>query len=670
MVQFSKDFINNKFRIEFDVNSKGVKPFDEDIIIDFKPSLPNSITISCPLIPTKFYTEREKERILNSNAVPDKIDVDLGQDLIPKQFEYYKDSRINYISDKPRYEYRCMNEGRKVYMPTFKPTLKNFKQITKEFTNCFFTTAYLDSYLNKLKEKIDIVEAKKMISIFSNDVNLIPTKSKAWSKKYKPFKHQKLMLEYGLRLPYFPNLSEMGTGKTYPAIITIKERVKRKEIDKAFVVVPKTIARTVWKKQIKQYSDLTVQVVDAGNYKKRIEQLQNKSNVYIVGYEMFAVMIEEFSQLVDFRTLIILDESSKIKNPTAKRSKALHLIGRLVKYKMILNGTPITQGAQDIFSQFLFLDSGETFGSNYERFLDTYFYKEPYKWTYTIKSKEALEEISDRIYRTGLRFLKMECLDLPPKLYETREVSMTQEQYDAYIMMQNQLIAWIETKEQKKERIDASVVVTKLLRLSQITSGFSKNEIGEVVRFKTNPKLIELEDMLENILYNGNQLVVWARFIPDLKAIANLCDSKGIKHGLLYGKVPGKEREKIVNQFLDKKIKVFIGQQGAGGLGIDLYTCSNVVYYSNDYTLLNRLQSEDRTHRSGSEIHNKVCYYDLVATGPNGEGTIDHHILQTVLKEKKNIADIVTRDGIRSILGLTATDISSSNYNNIVQGMQ
>jgi SNF2 family DNA or RNA helicase len=667
---FDEHFKDEHFRIEYDVNAKGVKPFDEDIIIDFKPSLPNSITIATPLIPTKFYSEKELEWITKNNpaliqSILKRWKLDNDSVLIPKEFGYPSDKRYSSLSDRPRYEYRCMNEGRKIYHPTFKPTLKNFKQIMKVFKECTFTTAFYEAFENKIAEKIEIVEAKKMIGIFSKDVSLIPSQSKLWSKEIPPFKHQKLMLEYGSRLPYFPNLSEMGTGKTYPTIITIAERFKKGQIEKAFVVVPKTISRTVWKKQIEKYSKLKVQVVDAPVMKRRMEQINSKAQIFIVGYEMLAVMIETILPLLDNKVMVILDESSKIKNPTAKRSKALHTVGRMVKYKIILNGTPITQGAQDIFSQFLFLDCGETFGSSYEQFLNEYFFKEPYKWTWTIKGPEALEDISDKIYHCGLRYLKKECLDLPPKLYETREITLTKEQWDSYVNMRDMLVAWIETKEKKKERIDASVVVTKLLRLSQITSGFSKNDVGQVVEFPINPKLNELSSFIDDTLYNGNQLVVWARFIPDLMAIKKLCDSKNISSGLLYGKINNNDREQLVNNFLNKKIKIFIGQQGAGGLGIDLFTANQVIYYSNDYTLLNRLQSEDRTHRKGSEEHNKVCYYDLVATGPNGEGTIDHHILNTVLKEKKNVADIVTRDGIRSILGLEATQIASKAYSDI-----
>lgn len=655
----------DSFRIKIDSseNVNTIKPFEEDIIVDFSYKYINQITIRTPLIPTSFFNKSDIQFITKNN--PEALEKvkkeikkrygDIADDMpLPKNFVYPSDRRFSLVRSK-RYEYRCMHESNKIYMPTFSATLENFKIIHNNFSKCNFTLSFMEAFADKISEKGNILEAKKYIRLFANDLSLIPDGNR-WSKEFKPFMHQKMMLEYGIRLPYFSNLSEMGTGKTYPTIITIKELLKKGIIDKAFIIVPKTIARSVWKHQVKQYSDLSISIID-GPDKKRMEALNEDANIYITGYEMFNVLKNDILPMLDKRIMIVLDESSKIKNPKAKRSKALHKAGKLVSRKIILNGTPITQGAQDIFSQYLFLDGGETFGTSYDNFLQTYFYKPPKGWKWVIKNKEALDAISDKIYNCGLRYLKQECLDLPPKLYENREVTMNNEQWKAYESMREQMVAWIKGKEEREERIDASVVVVKLLRLSQITSGFSKNEHGDVIRFSDNPKLNELKDILQAELYNGNQIVIWARFIPDLMAIKNLCEELNISYGLLYGATKDKDRENIISEFLDRKIKIFIGQPGAGGLGIDLYTANIVVYYSNTYTLADRLQSEDRTHRKGSEVHNKVTYIDLVAQGPNGEGTIDHHIIHTVLKEKKSIADAITKDKLREILGITGSNI-------------
>jgi len=660
-------FTSSKLRIKYDANSNRITPFDEDIIIDYKPSIANPITISFPLIPSKFYNKKEMEFIqeknpellnkLRSNFNPEIID---GVELIPKKFEYSSDDRVGLIKQK-RYEFRCMLEGTKIYYPTIKDTLDNFKLINRLFKDCFFTIAFLEAFKNKIEEKIEIQEAKKIINVYNKDANLIPTINKNWNTQFLPFNHQKIMLEYSTKLPYFANLSEMGTGKTYPTIVAIKERIRNGSINRAFVICPKSISNSVWKKQIEIYSDLKAMVIE-GTEKERHIILNQKVDVFIIGYELFNVMKEEILPLCDNKTMVILDESSKIKNPIAKRSKAIHQLGRMVKYKIILNGTPITQGAQDIFSQFLFLDNGNTFGGSFDGFLQKYFSKEQYSWKWAIKNKEAMQEISDCIYNLGVRFLKSECLDLPPKLYEQREIQLTDDQFKAYCSMRDMLIAWIENEEKEKKRIDAQIIVTKLLRLSQITSGFSKDEFGKIVKFKENPKLKELNDDLDNILYNGNQLVIWARFVNDIQSIAKLLEEKKISYGLCYGKVKDADRSKAVDDFLNKRIKVFVGQQGSGGLGIDLYTANTVIYFSNDYTLLNRLQSEDRTHRKGSEQHNKVTYIDYIAVGPDGEATIDYHILGVVLKEKKNVADIITKDNLRKILGLTGYNISNKPY--------
>jgi len=662
-----ESFTSEKFRIIYDSETNEIKPFDEDIVIDYKPSLNNPITVSTPLIVSKFYSEKDIEFIENRN--PELLKQlreqyqglkNNGFELIPKRFNYYSDDRVGQVKSK-RYEFRCMLDGRKIFYPTIKDTLDNFKLVYSLYQNCNFTTSFLEAFKRKLEEKSEVAEAKKLINIFSKDASLIPVKGKAWNSSFLPFNHQKIMLEYSTKLPYFGNLSEMGTGKTYPTIIAIKNRLMKGEITKAFVICPKSISNSVWKRQIEIYSDLKVVTIE-GNERERILSLHQKADVFIIGYELFNCMKEDILPICDYETMIILDESSKIKNPSAKRSKAIHQLGRAVKYKIILNGTPITQGASDIFSQYLFLDNGNTFGGSFESFLQTYFSKSPYSWKWEIKNNEAMQEISDKIYSIGTRFLKKECLDLPPKLYEQREIELTDKQWSAYCSMRDMLIAWIENEEKIKKRIDAQVIVTKLLRLSQITSGFSKDELGQVVKFGENPKLKELEEDLDAILYNGNQLVIWARFIQDIKSIEELLKLKKISYGLCYGEINDSNRTKAVKDFLDKKIKVFVGQQGSGGLGIDLYTANSVIYFSNDYTLLNRLQSEDRTHRKGSEIHNKVTYIDYIAIGPNGEATIDYHILGVVLKEKKNVADIITKDSLRKLLSINGYNISSNPY--------
>jgi SNF2 family DNA or RNA helicase len=656
MLALNEDVIKcEDFRIYYNTETGEVNPFPEDIKINYKPSNVYPIIIQFPIIPVKFYADYEIKRLERSVHIKRSHIEELRKTansigLIPKHFDIKHDKRIHEIK-RHRYIYAFTYEDKKIYYPCYKATLENFTKVFKIFSDATFTLSFLDAFEKKILEHAEINSAKETLVVYSQDLKLIPESHREWNKDYKPFNHQKLMMEYGVHLPYFANLSEMGTGKTYPTILAIKERLRLNQIDKAFILAPKSILRTVWAQQIKRFAPgLTIEII-IGTANQRINLLKEPSDIYIIGYESFNVMVDEILPLIDDRTMFVLDESSKIKNPSAKRSKALHKISRLIKYKIILNGTPITQGAQDIFSQFLFLDGGERFGTGYQEFLQTYFYKPAYKgWKWKIKSKEALDAIADKIYEVGLRYLKEECMDLPPKQYEQRDVIMTKMQWKSYLEMRQNMLTWIHDKEGRGERIDATVVVTKLLRLSQITSGFSKNESGQVIRFPDNPKLIELENILEEQLYNGNQLVIWARFIPDIEAIGNLLDKKKIKYGCIYGAIKDRDREKAVKDFLDGKIKVFVGQQGSGGLGIDLYTANTVVYFSNDYTLLHRLQSEDRTHRAGSEMHKSVTYIDLVANGPKFEGTIDYHILNVVLKEKKNIADVVTRDNLKNIL--------------------
>jgi SNF2 family DNA or RNA helicase len=185
----------------------------------------------------------------------------------------------------------------------------------------------------------------------------------------------------------------------------------------------------------------------------------------------------------------------------------------------------------------------------------------------------------------------------------------------------------------------ATAVITQILRLHQIVCGHITNADGELVRLKSN-RVQALLDVCDEI---DGKTIVWARYREDIRAIAEaLRDVYGDQSVVQYhGGVGMADREYAVNGFQDPSspVKFFVANQSTGGYGITLTAASNVIYYSNDYDLEKRLQSEDRAHRSGQT--KSVLYVDLVS--PN---TVDDKILES-LKNKKSIADLVTGDKVK-----------------------
>ncbi len=459
-----------------------------------------------------------------------------------------------------------------------------------------------------------------------------------------PFKNQKVGLHYTSQLMPFALLWEMGTGKTRTAIETFVYHKKRGNVDKCLVVCPLSVMDN-WENEIIKWSDCTSDVL-RGPRDQKVEILANTlADFIIMNYESVAILEEALHTWIDSGTMIVADESTKVKNPNAKRSKALIKLGFMTKYKIIMTGTPVTQHAYDLFTPFLFLDCGETFGLKYDDFLNTYFQQYGYKW---VPYSGSLERISNRMYTRALRFLKKDCLDLPDKMYVERAVELPEYNRQRY----NEMVQYAITEIENSQQVTAAIILVQLLRLSQITSGFVKDVDSKEVNFTENPKLDALEDIFEELGLdednngdedNHNKVVIWTRFHHDVKNIMALCARMKIGAVPLYGEIEEQQRSRNVAKFQeDKETKVLVGTTATGGLGINLTAGNTVVYFSNTYSLQDRLQSEDRTHRAGQA--RKVTYIDIVA-----KNTIDQGILK-ILKQKKNVADVVTKDNLRSIL--------------------
>jgi len=230
--------------------------------------------------------------------------------------------------------------------------------------------------------------------------------------------------------------------------------------------------------------------------------------------------------------------------------------------------------------------------------------------------------------------LKEDCLDLPPKVFTTRNVDLSDEQKEMYITMKNAAIA-----EQDGKIMSSMSALTTLLRLHQITCGHMKTDDGEVLTIKNN-RLTALMDCLEE---TDGKVIIWANYREDIKNIVeSLKKAYGDASTVEYhGGVDATLRQENIALFQEKNgpARYFVGNAQTGGYGITLTAANTVIYYSNNYDLEKRLQSEDRAHRIGQT--GSVTYIDLVA-----EKTIDERIIKS-LKNKVNIANEIMGEDIR-----------------------
>lgn len=502
-----------------------------------------------------------------------------------------------------------------------------------------FADSFCIFFNRKTKEATEQGEAFEKISgLTLKDIDKVRALPDLYEKSVPDMAHQKIASRYGYYLPDWAMFLEQGLGKTKIALETFRAKQELGLVDRCLVIGPLSVVNNKgWGKQIKEYGRDASYVFIKGTKEQKLEILDDEHGVYdfyLINYEGLLTIEDEILSWVDDRTMVILDESSKIKNFYAARTKVCLQIGKLAKHKGILTGTPVTQNAYDIFSQFYFLDCGDSFGQSYDSFLRRYFNAVGFK---KIAKRGALEEIAEIASRKSIRFTKEEALpDLPPKTYQVREVEMHPNQrryYDA--ILRQEMIRLSEM-----ENVTAQNILVTILRLQQIADGYVSPKDSNEVKLAPreldcpNPKLNELGELLDEL--GDKPIVIWTRFRHVIDTIAKLLREKEITYVAYVGGMTDKEREDSEAKFQSGFAQVFLSLPQAGGMGMNLQRASYSIYFDNDYSLQNRLQSEDRIHRIGQKGNCTII--DIVCAN-----SIDLKVLD-VLLEKKQIADVVTGD--------------------------
>jgi SNF2 family DNA or RNA helicase len=366
------------------------------------------------------------------------------------------------------------------------------------------------------------------------------------------------------------------------------------------------------------------------------------------GLKIFVINVEAFSSPRGARmagrflvqnpdNMVIVDESTTIKNRKAQRTKNLMVLTKYSKYRRILTGSPVTKSPMDLFSQCNFLDERALGYNSFFAFQNRYAIVQKRmmgaRSFQEITGYRRLDELNERLFNFSTRILKEECLDLPDKIYTRRNVELTDEQAKVYMQMKKLALAQLDG-----ELATTESVLTQIMRLQQICCGFFQPDVGKIQPLKNN-RLSELTSITDEL---SGKAIIWASYTHDIQQI---CQTLRDRFGpdsvaLYYGETPQDERQEIVNRFQDVNdpLRFFVGQPKTGGYGITLTAANTVIYYSNSYDLEIRLQSEDRAHRIGQK--NAVTYIDLVS--PN---TIDEKVLNA-LRSKIDLAGQVLKEDV------------------------
>jgi SNF2 family DNA or RNA helicase len=474
--------------------------------------------------------------------------------------------------------------------------------------------------------------------------------------KRKPRDYQLEDFERTKDLRQFAILYEMGLGKSKVTNDTAIYLYSKGKINAVVIIAPNGIhtkwAREDFPNDMPDGMDYRVGVWKSGNQKSidecerlfapgpqlrllcmNIESLSRKNSAA----ELF---LKRFLNASD--CLLVIDESDTIKNPSAKRTETLLKLGDKAAYKRILTGTPINNSVFDLYSQFTFLDT-DIFGQSFTSFKHTYANILPpthptvlaimakgARWVPTLveKDKEGkpmwknLDKLQDVIRPYCVVRKKADHSDLPDKIYESIYYDLEKKQRQIYDKL---------VKESKVQLEDDSVTVvhklTLLLRLQQVLAGFLPGDTTEglIPLFKDpkdNPRIQALLTALDN---HVGQAIIWCRFTDEIRMIEKILGDECITY---YGATT--DREAKMQLYKDGKVRYLVSNTATGGVGLNLTNSHLAIYYSNDFSYRNRVQSEDRQHRIG-QTESVVCL-DIIA-----ENTMDEKIVK-ILRDKKDIS--------------------------------
>lgn len=487
--------------------------------------------------------------------------------------------------------------------------------------------------------------------------------------KLKLMKQQIAALSKASGKEAFAFFMEQGTGKTATIIAEAELEFSNGNIDALIVVAPKGVHISWVKRELPKTISVEYRAAYylSGNAKakKEVEKLFDKRydgdvpvlKILTINYD--ALITKEGWAVVQrflrshLKVYGALDESTRIKNPSSKRTGRCMMMQPHLKVRRIATGTPVADSPISAFQQMEWLESGLLGTTSYRAFVSEYAELVPddgYLMRHIQKKQQAdpsarfkkpqiiardetgrpiwrnLDKLQKLLEPHSYRALKKDCLDLPPKIYETVYFELDKKHMRLYEKTKQEMRIVVE------EDLLTFNKLTIITKLQQITSGFIK--VGdEHAGLDNKQRLNALLEIIEDV---SGSVVIWAKFRHEIDAVATALREDGHTVVEYHGGTSNKDREYAIDSFQSGESRFFVGHQKAAGIGLTLTAANTVIYFSNDYSAEERLQSEDRCHRIGTT--KAVTYIDLVALD-----TIDERIAE-ILQSKNEAAKLLMGD--------------------------
>ena len=473
-----------------------------------------------------------------------------------------------------------------------------------------------------------------------------------WKYPYKtePYEHQRNALNESAEKVQWAYFMEMGTGKTKVTIDNMSYLFFQRKINAALIIAPKSVY-TIWETEIETHMpDVLKKSIFKWNIDKpkdyyKLNEFQHL-RIFLINVEALSTK-RGFEACVDFLTknklnFVALDESTTIKNKSAKRTKNILGLRKLSHIRRILTGSPITKSPLDLFTQCQFL-SPELLGfSSYLAFRNRYAEMTDIpvgsgRFISVPKYYKRLEELEIKLKQFATRIRKDQCLDLKPKVRSKRYIELEGESKKIYDKLRTSALAIVEDS-----TISFSNKLTEIIKLHQVCNGFTKDDDGRMLPLH-DQKIKALHEIIEE---SDGKIIIWANYLWNIHEIIHSLKSKYGEESVvsIFGEVNVKDRKKAVESFQnDSNVRFFVGNPTTGGFGLTLTACNTVVYYSNNYNLEVRMQSEDRAHRMGQT--GTVVYVDIVA-----KNTLDEAIMKSLINKGQIAAKTLGEEDLRSWL--------------------
>ena len=468
--------------------------------------------------------------------------------------------------------------------------------------------------------------------------------------KTKPYEHQKNALNESAEKSQWAYFMEMGTGKTKVTIDNLAYLFFKRKVTAALIIAPKSVYLN-WENEIETHIP---EVLKYKIFKWNIDKpkdyyaLQNFKDLTIFLINVEALSTKRgFEACKEYLTknklnFVALDESTTIKNRSAKRTRNILGLQKLSQVRRILTGSPITKSPLDLYTQCQFL-SPELLGfSSYLAFRNRYAEMTDIpvgsgRYISVPKYYKRLQELELKIKQFATRIRKDECLDLKPKVRQKRYIELDGEGKKIYEKLRTTALAIVEDS-----TISFSNKLTEIIKLHQVCNGFTKDDEGQILQLHKS-KLLALEETLEE---TDGKVIIWANYIYNIEEIIKFIEKKYGKKSVvsIYGAVDVQTRKEAVRRMQeDPETRFLVGNPTTGGFGLTLTAVNTVIYFSNNYNLEVRKQSEDRAHRMGQK--GTVVYIDIVA-----RNTLDEAIMKSLTSKGQIAAKTLGEEDLRDWL--------------------